>query len=389
MKLGPKSDVSKSKGLAEGHRSQEANSPSIAQPDSGILIDKQTSNLQRLPPNIERVGEQDVMWERPSGVGPPKGIFLLLNGCNHGPEGWWDSQSACPQCLGLPEEKAILEEGLRRDLVVIALNVVQQAATMRCWASARLPHSNRDMLSTVATVNTITEREGWDELPLYAWGGSAGGTFVARLPYFLHLKGIMIQLKATTGEEMLQKGLWPPPHAPLRNGASSWRYPAVVYAYNRRDPLATNRALNFTAALSQMGVRHALIGADPQPLDARVFSRRIPGFSVQVSEQLVAVFKDGRFLDGKGYLKLDPRRTDRRWAPLVRQQVHALKDAELRKFVSPIFEELNFLFSNHQGISDTTAPSFDFFDAGTTVAVDMLWNPQWWKLQKRRPTDGA
>jgi hypothetical protein len=55
------------------------------------------------------------------------------------------------------------------------------------------------------------------------------------------------------------------------------------------------------------GVRHALIGADPQPLDARVFSRRIPGFSVQVSEQLVAVFKDGRFLDGKGYLKLDPR----------------------------------------------------------------------------------
>jgi hypothetical protein len=31
----------------------EANSPSIAQPDSGILIDKQTSNLQRLPPNIE------------------------------------------------------------------------------------------------------------------------------------------------------------------------------------------------------------------------------------------------------------------------------------------------------------------------------------------------
>jgi hypothetical protein len=69
----------------------------------------------------------------------------------------------------------------------------------------------------------------------------------------------MIQLKATTGEEMLQKGLWPPPHAPLRNGASSWRYPAVVYAYNRRDPLATNRALNFTAALSQMVIKTLVI----------------------------------------------------------------------------------------------------------------------------------
>ncbi len=41
---------------------------------------------------------------------------------------------------------------------------------------------------TVASVETITQREGWGDLPIYAWGGSAGGTFVARLPFFLHLK---------------------------------------------------------------------------------------------------------------------------------------------------------------------------------------------------------
>lgn len=41
---------------------------------------------------------------------------------------------------------------------------------------------------TVNSVEMITKREAWGDLPIYAWGGSAGGTFVARLPYFLHLK---------------------------------------------------------------------------------------------------------------------------------------------------------------------------------------------------------
>lgn len=360
----------------------------LTQPLGGLSPNVHTSAAQRLPPVTERVGDQTVMWEKPWGGENAAGVFLLLNGCNHGAEGWWDPQPACPHCLGLPEEKAILEEGLRSNYVVMALSVVQQAATMRCWASTRLPQANRDVLSTVATVNTITSREGWAALPLFAWGGSAGGTFAARLPYFLHLKGIMIQLKGTRGEEMLQPGLWPPPDVVLRGRVSSWSYPAVVYTYNRRDPVATERALDFTAALSHMGVHHALVGADPQPLDAQLFSRRIPRFPRNVSEQVVTVLRDGGFLDDEGYLKSDPRRTDKKWAPLVRRRVEALKHAELHKFVSPIFEELNWAFSNHQGISDTTAASFHFFEDRIKPASDMLWNPRWWQLQGQQPTDG-
>jgi len=358
--------------------------------DDAETSDKSTVNQWgRLPPVTEHVGDQEVMWEKPAD-GEPVGVFLLLNGCNHGADGWWDPQPACPHCLGLPEEKAILREGLRRGHVVMALSVVQQASKMRCWASSKLPNANLDMISTVTSVETIMEREGWGHLPIYGWGGSAGGTFVARLPYFLNVKGIMVQLKATSAEEMLQPELQLAANeVPLRGGEQGWSYPRIVYAFNRRDPVATERALAFTGALKQLGREAVLVGADPMPLDDHFFSRRIPRFSPEVSRQLVAALRGGGFLDEHNYIKDDPRRTDKKWVPLVRREVPALKNAELRKFVSPVFEELNWAFSNHQGISDTTAKSFDLFEGGKGPEHDMLWNPQWWHLQGAKPTDGT
>lgn len=45
------------------------------------------------------MGAQEVMWERPAGR-EAAGVLLLLNGCNHGADGWWDPQPACKKCLG-------------------------------------------------------------------------------------------------------------------------------------------------------------------------------------------------------------------------------------------------------------------------------------------------
>ena len=50
------------------------------------------------------IGEQEVIWERPRGA--PRGVFLLLNGCNHGANGWWDEQPGCDGCLGAPASSA-------------------------------------------------------------------------------------------------------------------------------------------------------------------------------------------------------------------------------------------------------------------------------------------
>jgi hypothetical protein len=152
---------------------------------------------------------------------------------------------------GLPEEKAIIRTAVERGYAAVALGAVQQRKRMRCWANLHLPDANTDMnavtgspqssgshddfvcifnvvistqqlrdlsagqsiphnplcltsvllvlwshpvrfpnpaVQTLASVRSLTEREQWVGLPLVAWGGSAGGTFVARLPYFLPLK---------------------------------------------------------------------------------------------------------------------------------------------------------------------------------------------------------
>lgn len=44
------------------------------------------------------IGAQEVIWEKPRSQA--KGVFLALNGCNHGPDGWWDRQPSCEDCLG-------------------------------------------------------------------------------------------------------------------------------------------------------------------------------------------------------------------------------------------------------------------------------------------------
>ncbi len=54
--------------------------------------------------------------------------------------GTWDHEAAVPRGrAGLPEEKAILREGLRWGYVAMALSVVQQANTTRCASNPPPP----------------------------------------------------------------------------------------------------------------------------------------------------------------------------------------------------------------------------------------------------------
>lgn len=55
------------------------------------------------------------------------------------------------------------------------------------------------------------------------------------------------------------------------------------------------------------GREAVLVGADPMPVDDHFFSRRIPRFSPEVSQQLVAALRGGGFLDEHNYIKDDPR----------------------------------------------------------------------------------
>ena len=127
------------------------------------------------------------------------------------------------------------------------------------------------------------------------------------------------------------------------------------------------------------------------------------------------------------------RKSDRRWRPLLQSKVPYAKTAELGRYISPIFEELNWAYSStiwtmlaldvlhldtmkqpwqqatissgtasccehlpaglrktcvlaadHQGMSDCTAAAFDFFETGTRPDEKMLENAEWWRLQQQQ-----
>lgn len=45
--------------------------------------------------------------------------------------------------------------------------------------------------------------------------------------------------------------------------------------------------------------------------------------------------------------------------------------------------------ADHQGISDCTAASFEFFESGKQPDEKMLENPGFWALQGQQPPDGS
>jgi len=111
-------------------------------------------NDEHLPkPRYERIdGSIETMWQLPKGGVPVKGIVFAAHGCQHqgtdffadtGHDGW--ELSACKgsnfrRCLGLPVERALVEQVRRRGYV--ALSVSGGSGRKSCW----------DMVGDVARV---------------------------------------------------------------------------------------------------------------------------------------------------------------------------------------------------------------------------------------------
>eukprot|EP01052_Picozoa_sp_SAG31_P016117 SAG31_NODE_1056_length_10132_cov_2.873816_4_plen_192_part_00 len=54
----------------------------------------------------------EIIWQLPSGSDAPVGLLLMAHGCSHGAYDFWPPTDDCPHCLGLPEEVALVSNGL-------------------------------------------------------------------------------------------------------------------------------------------------------------------------------------------------------------------------------------------------------------------------------------
>eukprot|EP00978_Attheya_sp_CCMP212_P030365 scaffold111402_cov45-Attheya_sp.AAC.2 len=102
-----------------------------------------------------------------------KGILFLAHGCHHSMTDWWPkSDETCPECIGLPEEVAIVKIALQElHFVVVAISSLDRAQS-RCWSQKDGPIVAKILLDMQAYFGSI---------PLFAFRASSGGFFCSSI----------------------------------------------------------------------------------------------------------------------------------------------------------------------------------------------------------------
>lgn len=105
----------------------------------------------------------------------PNGIVFFAHGCSHHARDWWPKGETCQNCVGLPIEMSITHGTLSRGYVALAITAANQEH--HCWTEEDLGRVNTVFKHLYSNILNDTSYS----LPLFAIGGSSGGSFVGLL----------------------------------------------------------------------------------------------------------------------------------------------------------------------------------------------------------------
>lgn len=271
----------------------------------------------------------------------PKGIIFLAHGCSHSHTDFWPSTPVvCPQCLGLPEERAIVKIAREEfDLVVVAMSSLNRMS--KCWS----PNDE----TRVAQVLSDIAQQYSQKLPIFAFGASSGGSFVGRNLFSrirekgLTLNGYIAQIAAPN---------------PLPFTDDPTDILAAVYITMNRDESTEQKARSTLEDLERQRIPCTHITLDPLPVSNDFFHERIPEYSLEQSTKMVQALKDGGYIDPQySWLKDDPRRSD--WRKVIRSFVSNSLDS-LEPDESPISEVMNVAYGMHEMTRDGVREGLQF-----------------------------
>mmetsp|Transcript_20179 Transcript_20179/g.50213 ORF Transcript_20179/g.50213 Transcript_20179/m.50213 type:complete len:402 (-) Transcript_20179:143-1348(-) len=324
----------------------------------------------------ETIDGRDVLWASPrdNDRGNIKGLLFLAHGCGHSNRDWFSKGTECEDCVGLPEEKAIVETAL--DLGLVAIATSSSNWNTKCW-------SGFDVTPVALVLNELWHRFSQEEgiptnlirrslrdlsqqqerLPLYAFGASSGGAFVSSLAsplrsrFGIKLDGFVSQIAAhlPTFEEEEKD-----PHNLCK-----------VYVTMNKDTKTDHAAVaRVEKCLKEFGngdrckhIRLAHLEIKPS-----YFADRIQDVSLTESYEITKVLTQGGFLKPEDRELLeDPRTTHERWSNALRKasskSTSALdftKNDALVADKSPIFEELNVAWGYHEMAREGVKDALEF-----------------------------
>ena len=262
----------------------------------------------------------ELVWQRPRRPegAKPKGIVFLAHGCHHAAVDFFPASDRCVACVGLPEEARVAAKALTRGYVVAAVS-----SEKACW------NTQGDARRVAAALERVKRRNPDlpNDAPVYAFGASSGGAFVAALPFFADVDGVVAQIAgvgfprdprsntaffatpaelgeavresrrgreeakgekkevpelgeakaASSSSEEARSIRVDGGNAAVPRGSTSreYSYPPVVFSHMSRDALVGALVDESRAFLDAAGVPTRVTELAPQPVDDLFFHRRV------------------------------------------------------------------------------------------------------------------
>ncbi|KAL4858871.1 Gamma-glutamyl hydrolase A [Chlorella vulgaris] len=296
----------------------------------------------QLQPVLARMLGHAVAYQLPA---HPIATLFIAPGCSHAAHDWWPPSAACPECLGLPEEVAHMQQALARGYAVIVMSSKNAHGDMCMdW-----PTNHRD---AVSIIDKFRRAHGLEGLPLYGLGVSVGGGFVIKLAAKIRMDGVVSEVLA-----------------PQLKGWNINKYPhgipPTVFISMDQDPLMAARISAASQLLAQRNASTVTVCVAPRVVYPTYFSDRSSRITAETSGDVVAALHKIDMLDEHGMVTVDPRHTKRPWVRQLVALVPALSDG-MTEDHSQVWEELNLAWSLHEIIADFATAAFVWLEGGAT-----------------------
>ena len=211
----------------------------------------------RIVPAPRNVAGTTVLYQLPpAGTPAAQGAVLLFHGCSHSGATWWR----------LPESWAFARAMLRAGFAVVGFTSRDRRSG--CW------HAGADMPAVKQALARARAADAGGRLaalfargvPVFAMGGSSGGTFVSQLAS---------EPKRILGVPLAAVAVYISPGAPDEYGPAN-ATPTVFVHMPRDTSWASTRNVEAAAsALKGRGVAADVLACLPKPLEAKTFFERI------------------------------------------------------------------------------------------------------------------
>lgn len=279
-------------------------------------------------PSLEFMNGTDVIWQIPDS---PKAVLFLAHGCGGQAANFWDRSPACPNCVGLPEERLIVLHALYRKFAVLTIS-----STGKCWSFGK----EKETVKWI--IKWWIEKNNLGKLPLTAMGASSGGYFVSALAAEMRFSSIVIMIAEGVFEQMGVPEVYPP----------------TLFIHMPKDRFRKKSIEMNMEALRRKSVDVREIKCMGLPLTPNFLSDRIPGLDQKFSIQLFAVLQANNFIDENGYMRKDGRKTP--WKEALKKRGLSLERYE---WDAHIQEELNLAFGYHEMTSLQSDDMLDWFES--------------------------